>query len=75
MLLPMPVSISSDSPLTDPKDDVLGHAKYASHLAESILAMKPEDGLTIAINGSWGSGKSSVLNFINYYIETKKKEL
>ena len=64
----MPV-LSPDKPLTDPKDDRLGYAPFAKNLAESILKMIPPEGLVIAIYGQWGSGKSTVIEFIANYLE------
>jgi len=60
--------LSSDKPLSDPKDDRLGYAPFAKHLAGSICEMTPTEGLVIAIHGSWGSGKSTLLNFVVYYL-------
>ena len=61
--------LSSDKPLTDPKDDRLGYAQFAKNLAESICKMSSTDGLVLAVYGSWGSGKTTLLNFVIYYLK------
>lgn len=61
--------LSGDKPLTNPNDDRLGYAPFAKHLAGSIAEMAPSEGLVIGLYGSWGSGKSTVLNFVVHYLE------
>jgi predicted KAP-like P-loop ATPase len=61
--------LSGDPPLMDPKDDRLGYAPFAKHLAISLCKMVPVEGMVISINGPWGSGKTTILNFIVYYLE------
>jgi predicted KAP-like P-loop ATPase len=60
--------LSSDKPLSDPTADRFEHASFAKTLAESVATMSPPDGLTISICGTWGSGKSTVLNFFAHYL-------
>lgn len=66
--------LSADTPLSDPNQDELGYASFAQHLALAILRMTPSDGLVIALNGPWGSGKSTVLNFMLYYLKQNSNE-
>jgi predicted KAP-like P-loop ATPase len=61
--------LSGDRPLENPKDDRLGYASFAKHLAQAIREMVPAEGIVISINGPWGSGKTTVLNFIKFYLE------
>ena len=61
--------LSSDKPLTKPRDDRLAYSPFAERLAESLLAMAPADGFVVALYGSWGSGKTTVVNFIMHYLE------
>src|SRR5438045_1228699 len=61
-------SLSSDRPLIDPKRDRLGYAALAKYLAESIIKRTPTDSLVIAIFGPWGTGKSTLLNFVYHQI-------
>lgn len=56
--------LSSDFPLVNPDDDLLGYAGFAHNLASAISEMAPMHGLVMSINGPWGSGKSTVINFV-----------
>lgn len=60
--------LSPDRPTSHPDDDRLGYAPFAEHLAESITKMAPVDGLVIGIYGPWGSGKTTLVNFILYHL-------
>ena len=62
-------ALSADRPCTDPKDDLFGHALFARHLAKSIRCHRGGDGLVIALHGPWGSGKTTILNYVCHYLE------
>ncbi len=64
-----PWDLGSDLPLEDPADDDFGYAPFASLLAKAIVDNKSPKGLVLAVHGKWGSGKSSLLNFIKYDLE------
>lgn len=58
-----------DRPGTDPdRDDQLGRSSFARDLADAIVRITPTEGLVIGLFGSWGSGKSTVLNFVGTYL-------
>lgn len=54
----------NDSPIEAPGDDRYGVTDFAESIAKSITRMPKPVGTTIALNGPWGSGKSSVVNLI-----------
>lgn len=60
---------SSDNPLKDPANDMLGYVPFSKLLAQSISRICPMEGIVVAINGPWGSGKSTILNFVLYFLE------
>jgi len=62
-------ALSADLPASHPKDDLFGHAPFAKNLAESILRYQSSDGLVLALHGPWGSGKSTVLNYVVHYLD------
>lgn len=68
------LTFSGDNPLTNPEKDLLDYAPFSKLLAMSISRMCPEDGIVLAINGPWGSGKSTALNFVLYYLEHEFSE-
>lgn len=64
----------NDSPIEAPADDLYGVAAFAESLAKSILGIKNPVGTTIALNGAWGSGKSSALNLIRRELDEHRDE-
>ena len=61
-------SYNNDAPLIDPNDDEFGYKELAKKIADGISAYKNPQGFVIAINGEWGSGKTSLINFITSYL-------
>ena len=62
---------SSDKPVSQPKQDIFGYAHFAKTLADSLTKMDTVEGLVISINGPWGCGKTSVINFIKYFLDNE----
>src|SRR3954466_3193743 len=65
---------SADRPLTDPAADRLGYAPFAQALAKGIASMSAPDGLVVAVYGAWGLGKTTVLNFVEHYLNEQKPD-
>ncbi|MEK6708435.1 MAG: P-loop NTPase fold protein, partial [Pseudomonadota bacterium] len=61
--------LSSDRPLSDPNDDLFGHAPFSKHLANAICSQRGADGIVLALYGRWGSGKSTVLGYVLHYLK------
>ncbi|MCH8827522.1 MAG: AAA family ATPase [Chloroflexi bacterium] len=66
--------LTSDTPLSNPDDDELGFAPFAQTLASSIVRMTPPEGLVIAVYAPWGSGKSTLINFVASYLREEPPE-
>ncbi|MDH1621031.1 KAP family P-loop NTPase fold protein [Pseudomonas aeruginosa] len=64
-------ALSADRPSIDPKDDLFGHAPFASSLADSLCRYPGSDGLVLALYGPWGSGKSTVLSYVQHFLEQR----
>ena len=64
----------NDSPIESAEDDQYGITPFAKSLAKSILSIKAPIGTTIALNGAWGSGKSSAVNLIRTELENANDE-
>lgn len=62
-------ALSADRPSRDPKDDLFGHAPFAKNLADGIRRYPGSEGLVLALYGPWGSGKSTVLNYVQHYLD------
>ncbi len=59
----------SDRPISHPRDDLLKRSTFALSLARSIDNLKvSEDGFVIGLLGSWGAGKSSVVELTLRYL-------
>lgn len=61
--------LSSDRPSTDPAQDLFGHAPFAKTLAKAIRGHRGGDGIVLALYGPWGSGKSTVLAYVEHELE------
>jgi predicted KAP-like P-loop ATPase len=68
---PPTLTASADRPLVNPDQDRLGYAPFAEALAKGIASMSAPDGLVVAIYGAWGLGKTTVLNFVDHYLEAE----
>lgn len=63
------MSLINDAPIGGPADDLYSLDPFARAVATSIRGMKAPEGLVIAVNGPWGSGKSSAINLIKHHLE------
>lgn len=59
----------SDSPVDKPEDDHFSRWSFAQRIAQVISSRRDPNCLTIGLYGEWGSGKTSVLNFIEKELE------
>lgn len=51
-----------DQPIQKEDEDILSRTGFAHHLAQTILEWKQPESIVIGLMGSWGTGKTSVLN-------------
>lgn len=63
------MTIGNDTPIDKPESDAYGLDPFARAVARSIDAMPAPAGVVLAINGPWGSGKSSSINLIKYHLK------
>lgn len=64
----MTSKLKPEIPALSPKEDILGYAKLSEQIARSICSCAPREGIVFAIYGDWGSGKSTVLNFVRTHL-------
>ena len=62
------MTLSNDTPINGPGDDLFGLDAFAKALAKNIEAMAAPEGIVLSINGPWGSGKSSALNLMKHHL-------
>lgn len=53
---------SSDRPINEVSQDLLGRSGFSQDLAKAIAGWHGNDSLVVALHGDWGSGKSSIKN-------------
>ena len=58
---------TTDKPITNMQEDEFELKPYISGLGDFILACQTP--MTIAIQGDWGSGKTSMMNMVNEYLK------
>lgn len=70
-------ALSTDRPSSDPQDNLFGHAPFAESPDNSICRYPDNDGLVLvlvlALYGPWGSGKSTVLSYVLYFLKSTRK--
>ena len=67
-------SLLYDSPLILPEQDRLGRAEFSHFLARAILRMDADEGFVFGLYGVWGSGKTSILNFVLNFVQQEAAE-
>lgn len=67
--------LGDDQPKDNPwQQDRLGYAPFCRRVAQTLIRLRAPGGYVIGLNGRWGSGKSTALNFIKSYIEKHNQE-
>lgn len=61
--------LEHDEDLKDPSLDILDRKQFAESFAKSIIRLKAKQGFVYGLYGPWGSGKSTIINFIEHFIE------
>jgi predicted KAP-like P-loop ATPase len=69
LMPPQAAKPHNDKPISEPSEDRFGINAFAKTLATSIRALKTPEGTVIALNGPWGSGKSSAVNLILHHLK------
>jgi len=60
---------ADDTPKSDPwHDDTLGFAKFSERITQALVVQKAPSGYVVGLHGEWGSGKSTILNFVRAYL-------
>ncbi|MDQ0301338.1 KAP family P-loop NTPase fold protein [Ancylobacter polymorphus] len=57
-----------DLPISKPEQDKFGIDGFVRSLARSVTNMRSPSGVVIALNGQWGSGKSSAMNLLKHHL-------
>lgn len=65
--------LSNDTPINSRDNDLYSYSRLAERIADCICSANAEESsFTIGISGSWGSGKTSLINLIDYELSDRK---
>ena len=68
--------LGDDVPKFNPwTEDRLGFSEFAKLLSRVIVSVSAPNGYVIGIQGKWGSGKSTALNFVTAYLNKHNEDL
>ena len=70
----MTIELDSDRALVDETEDQFGFVGMAKRLAPSIIEASKGDGMVVGLEGRWGSGKTSLLNFLREELTAAESE-
>jgi predicted KAP-like P-loop ATPase len=62
-----------DQPIQSNRDDKLNRSDFAESLGEAILKYKEKDSIVVGLFGTWGSGKTSIINMALEHIDLASK--
>ncbi len=65
------VQFSSDGPLTRLDEDRLDRKRFCADLASALAGWKGRESLVVSLCGEWGSGKTTIKNFVIQELEKK----
>lgn len=65
--------ILTDTPVSKYSEDKFQRYDFAKRIANTIIETPYGEGIVIGINGTWGEGKTSVLNFIENELSIKNE--
>jgi len=68
------IYLMDDDPKKAIKDDKLNRKDFANRVAQLIIESRGVNGLVIGLYGPWGSGKSTILNFVEELLNEKDGE-
>jgi hypothetical protein len=71
--LPDPAKASPERPILDASQDALERGRFVERLAGALIGRNSAQaaGIVLGLTGSWGSGKSSLLNLLAAHIQAK----
>ena len=70
-----PHRFSADRPLERLSEDRLARKGFVERLASDIMGWHGKDSLVVSLNGEWGSGKTSLKNFLKERLRARGQPL
>ena len=59
---------SADSPKVEPSEDELDRDGFSQEIARTLATWRSKETLVVSLSGEWGSGKTTICNFIKYHL-------
>jgi predicted KAP-like P-loop ATPase len=66
---------ADDAPLKDPSLDELDRWQFSQGIAQTIASRRDPTSIVVGIYGSWGQGKSTVINFIESELKSNYSDV
>ena len=60
--------LTTGAPKTDPSQDDLERKEFSREIARTLVSWKNSETLVVSLSGEWGVGKTTIANFIKYYL-------
>lgn len=64
------MKLYGDQPILTREEDVLGRYNFSKNLAEAILSWESKESFCLALYGTWGTGKTSIINMTIEHIKS-----
>lgn len=64
----------TDRPIDNNAKDLYDRWSFAKMIGDTLLLSYENYGLCVGLSGPWGSGKTSVINMVQEYIESEERE-
>ena len=71
--MPEQGSYSTDAPVSLSEEDRFGRWSFAARIARLIAQRSDATSIVLSVNGAWGDGKTTVLNFIEQNLKSNPK--
>lgn len=65
---------SPDEPIATSKEDRFGRENFANAVAEALVTVPNHKSITVGLYGTWGSGKTSIINLATGHLAQKHGE-
>lgn len=63
------IEMESEKPIENKECDKLNRSRFAINIAKKIVNYKQKDSITIGLIGTWGCGKTSIINMIKQEVQ------
>lgn len=63
----------TDLPIHERKNDTYNRIKFCETIGDIFISAKKGDTICVGLMGSWGSGKTSIINMTQEYIESEER--